>query len=135
MSIVLVAVAAQEVEISVTVSVTVVIPPVEYTTPVGFCKIDAAGAAPLPRFHDQVTPVDVPVLVKLTGKPEHSGAVDVKLATGVLDILIVSTAVCEHLASEIVKVTILVPDESYNTPVVFCEDETAGVAFCPKSHA
>ena len=119
MSMVLVAVAEQAVEISVTVRVTVVIPPVEYTTPVGFCKIEAAGVAPLPRFHAHVTPVEVPVLVKLTGKPEHSGAVDVKLATGVLDILIVSIVVCEQLASEIVKVTILVPDESYKTPVAF----------------
>ena len=75
------------------------------------------------------------MFVKLTGKPEHSGAVEVKLATGVLLIVIVSMIVLEQLASEIVNVMVLAPDESYNTPFVFSDDETAGMAFCPKSHA
>ena len=74
-------------------------------------------------------------MAKLTGKPEQTGAVDVNPATGVLLITIVSTTVWEQLASEMVNVTSLVPDESYNTPFVFSDEETAGVAFCPKSHA
>ena len=45
----------------------------------------------------------------------------------------VSITVCEQLASEMVKVTATLPDESYNTPFVFSDDDIAGVAFCPKS--
>ena len=93
-----------------------------------------AGVALVPKFQAQVTPVAVPVLVKLTGKPVHCGAVEVKLAVGVLSITIVSITVCAQLASLMVKVTSFIPDESYNTPVVFCDEETAGVAFWPKSH-
>ena len=33
------------------------------------------------------------------------------------------------------NVTVLVPDESYNIPPGFSEDETGGKAFWPKSHA
>ncbi len=48
----------------------VFVPAVEYTT-LGFCTVDVAGVAPLPKFHVYVTPVVVPVLVKLTAKPVH----------------------------------------------------------------
>lgn len=45
--------------------------------------MEVAGDAPAPKIHDQVTPVDVPVLVKLTPVPTHLGAVEVKADTGV----------------------------------------------------
>ena len=89
--------------------------------------------APAPKLHDQVTPVEVPVLVKLTGKLLHCGAVEVKLATGVLLMFIVSITVAEQLAFEIVNVTVLAPDESYSTPPGFWDEEVPGVAFGPKS--
>lgn len=45
--------------------------------------MEVAGVAPLPKFHDQITPTTVPVFVKSTFAPVHFGAVEVKLATGV----------------------------------------------------
>ena len=89
----------------------------------------------MPRFQAQFTPVVLPVLVKLTGSPEHCGAVEVKLAIGVLLMEIVSVVVAAQLASATVNVTILNPDESYNTPAGFADDETAGTAPCPKSQS
>ena len=56
--------------------------------------MSVAGDAPLPKFHAQLTPPVVPVLVKLTGKPVHCGAVEVKLATGVSLMSIVCVDVC-----------------------------------------
>ena len=66
-----VAVAAHDVVTSVAVSVTVAIPGVEYTIPVGFCVTAVDGEEPAPKFHAQVTPAAVPVLVKSTGRPSH----------------------------------------------------------------
>ena len=66
----------------------------------------------VPKFQAHDTPDGVPVLVKSTGKPEHCGAVDVKLATGELPIVIVSVTDWAQLAFDIVNVTTLVPDES-----------------------
>ena len=80
----------------VVVSVTVFIPDVAYITPVGFCDVDVAGAAPEPKFHDQLTPADVPVFVKSTPMPVHFGAVDVKLTVGVALIVIEEEVVEEQ---------------------------------------
>ena len=62
--------------------VTVIIPAVEYTTLFWLKVVEAAGVAPLPKFHAYVAPV-VPVLRKFTESPVQEGAVEVKLATGV----------------------------------------------------
>jgi hypothetical protein len=93
MLMVFVAVVEHEVDASVIINVTVVIPAPEYVTPVGFCVLLVDGVALVPKSHAQVTPVAVPVLVKLTGKPVHWGAVEVKLAVGVLSITMVSITV------------------------------------------
>src|ERR1043165_4090111 len=117
------------------VSVTVLIPAVEYTTPDGFSTISVAGEAPLPKVQPQLTFALLPVLVKLTGKPVHCGAVEVKLATGVSLIVIDCVEVWVQFWSLIVKVTVLLPPEVYNTPVGFCAVEVAGDEPGPKFHA
>ena len=129
-----VAVVEHDVPILVIVNDTEAIPALVYTMPLGFCCIEVPGVELTPKFQFQVTPVVVPVLVKFTGKPEHCGAVEVKLATGVESITKVSVMVAAHWASAIVKVTLFAPAESYTIPPGFCADETDGVEFWPKSH-
>ena len=46
----------------------------------------------------------------------------------VIDCVVVLT----QFWSEMLNVTVLVPDELYNTPLGFSADETAGIAPCPK---
>jgi hypothetical protein len=62
--------------VSVVVKVTVLIPGVEYVTPLGFSSVEVAGVAPAPKFQLQVTLVVLPVLVKSTAKPVHLGVVE-----------------------------------------------------------
>ena len=97
--------------VSVVVSVTVCVPAVEYTTPVGLCDVAPAGVAPAPKFHNQFTPIIVPVLLKLTGRPVHCGAVELNELEGVELMTMVSVIVCVQFWSEIVKVTNLIPEE------------------------
>ena len=73
----------------VVVSVTTFTPEVEYTIPVGLWSVEVAGAAPLPKFHAQVTPTTVPVLMKSTFAPVQAGAVEEKLVVGVALIVMV----------------------------------------------
>ena len=47
--------------------------------------------------------------------------------------MIVCVEVCVQLASEMVNVTVLVPDVLYNTPPGFSDEEVPGVAPLPKS--
>lgn len=88
------AVVEQLVVVLVVTRVTVLMPAVLYTTPLGFCEVEVVGLAPVPKSHNQLTPVVVPMLLKLTGKPVHCGAVDVKSARGVSLITMVCTEVC-----------------------------------------
>ena len=72
--------------------------------------MEVEGAAPLPKFHDQITPTTVPVLVKSTFAPVHFGAVEVKLATGVALIKIVPVTVLAHPPLLTVSVIVFVPE-------------------------
>ena len=82
-----------------------------------------AGVAPEPKFHNHVTPVMVPVLVKLTGKPVHCGAVEENVDNGVELIVMVCIEVWVQNPSLIVKVIVFVPPEEYKTPTGFSEVE------------
>ena len=77
----------------------------------------------------------MPVLLKLTGRPVHCGALLTKLATGVELIAMVCVLVCVQPPPETVKLTVLVPDEAYTMPPGFSADEPAGLAPNPKLHA
>ena len=107
-------VSVQPVVVLVVTSVTIFVPAVEYTMPVGFCKVDVAGVAPAPKSHVQLTPLAVPVLVKSidTGSV-HWGAVDEKLATGVALILIVCVELdVQPNWLEVTSVTTFGPEEA-----------------------
>ena len=93
MVIVLLVVTAHALVVSLIVRETVIIPALAYIMPEGYCNVLVAGVAPAPKFHNQVTPFEVPVFTKSTGKPVHLGALDVNEATGVVKILMVSVDV------------------------------------------
>lgn len=96
--------------VSVVVSVTVLVPAVAYTTLLGSCKVEVPGVASKPKFQFQLTPVRVPVFLKSTPKPVHCGVVETNDATGVELITMVCVVVCVQFWSEMVSVTVLVPD-------------------------
>jgi len=73
--------------------------------------VEVAGVAPAPKFQLQFMPPVLPVLVKSTGKPVHCGAVETKLTTGVELMVILCVVVFVQFWSEMVNVTVLVPDE------------------------
>ena len=67
----------------VTFSVIVFVPEVLYITPVGFCEVEVAGEAPVPKSHEYVIPAPLlPVLVKFTAVFVQTGALLVNEATG-----------------------------------------------------
>ena len=88
--------------------VTVFPPGVEYTTPVGFCEAEVAGAAPDPKSQFQAVPV--PVLVKSTFCPVQAGAVEEKLDVGAGLIKMVFDTVPSQAPLETVNETVFEPD-------------------------
>ena len=72
--------------------------------------MEVAGDAPLPKFHDHVTPVTVPVLVKSTLAPVQPGAVELKLAVGVWLMVMVWVIVAGQVPLLVtVRVMVFVP--------------------------